>query len=124
MSKGSGGTRMKAPSGISAVNLFSDGGNAEITDSVRDYYLPQKVRNKLDGIENIKTYAQLEAYLNKQGIELDTDRDAIKTAGRDRVIRSIETLAPQILAAIETYKDVFGAKSLKALKKIKLHDKD
>lgn len=121
MGKGSGSSRtVDKTHNRNQVALVGGTGDAEFGD-ISAYYLPQNVRDNLEYIESVKTYAGLERYLSKQGIELDTDRTKIKEEGRDKEIPAMR-FAPQIVAAIETYKSLFGKDGISALKKIKLHD--
>lgn len=81
MAKASGGTR----SSNGNFNLIGGGNDAEITDNIRDYYMSNNVRSKINEISNLKTFNDLKDYFKKQGIELTTDLQSLKDKANDEI---------------------------------------
>ena len=98
--------------------------DAEITDSIYDYYLPTEVRSRLDEISQMGTYNEFKDYFARNGIELDTGLDKLKTERSDDVIPAVQELCQKLVVAIETYKKTFGDNALASLKRIVLYDDD
>lgn len=106
------------------VELHGGKDNPEITDSIDDYYIPEKTRSKLPEIKKVKSYNDLKEELRKQGIELETGLEKLNDRYADENIESVRETSQRILTAIQTCKDVFGENALSALKKIRLYDED
>lgn len=119
-----GGRGLRSDMSSSKVTLIGGKNDPELTDAIDDYYLPADVRNNLDKIKDIKSYNDFKDYLDKQGIELDTDVDALKNSKANDDIPAVKNVVQKVVTAIETYKNVYGDNSLSALKKIKLYDTD
>lgn len=98
--------------------------DAEITDSIYDYYLPTEVRSRLDEISQMGTYNEFKDYFARNGIELDTGLDKLKTERSDDVIPAVQELCQKLVVAVETYKKTFGDDALTSLKRIVLYDDD
>lgn len=98
--------------------------DAEITDSIYDYHLPQATRDKLDEISEMSTYNEFKDYFAEQGIELDTGLEKLKGERADDDIPAVKELLQKITVGIDSYKETFGEDSLSALKKIVLYDEN
>ena len=107
------------------IELIGGKGNAEITDDIYDYHLPQATRDKLGEIESMSTYNEFKDYLDKKyGIELDTGLDALKGARANDSISAVTEQCQKITTAIDAYRETFGEDALSNLKKVYLYDKD
>lgn len=104
--------------------LIGGKGDAEITDSIYDYYLPTEVHSRLDEISQMGTYNEFKDYFARNGIELDTGLDKLKTERSDDVIPAVQELCQKLVVATETYKKTFGDNALASLKRIVLYDDD
>lgn len=118
MGKGSGGTR----SSNGNFNLIGGGDNAEITDNIRDYYMSNNVRSKINEISNLKTFNDLKDYFNKQGIELTTDLQSLKDKANDE-IPIVRDTGQKFAIAVEIFKDTYGKDALSKLKRINMYAK-
>lgn len=106
------------------IKLIGGGNDPEITDSIDDFYLPKRTRDKLEQIKQIKSYNDLKEYLAKQNIELDTSLNVLKNERSNDNLSAVAQTAQKIATGIETYKDVYGNNALSALKKIQLYDQN
>lgn len=104
--------------------LIGGKGDAEITDSIYDYYLPTEVRSRLDEISQMGTYNEFKDYFARNGIELDTGLSKLKTERSNDVIPAVQELGQKLVVAVETYKKTFGDDALVSLKRIVLYDDD
>ena len=96
----------------------------EITDSIRDYYLPQQVRDKLSSIESLRSYNDFVGYFESQGIQLDTMLESLKTTRQNDDIPAVRELCQKLATGIDTYKTMFGENALSKLTRIVLYDRD
>lgn len=104
----------------------SSKGDAELTDSPKDFYLPKGVRNRLDSIlDSVRSYNDFKAYLQKQGIKLSTDLEKLeKDEADNKELRGVRDTVQKIAVALETYKETFGKDSVKALKEVVLYSRE
>ena len=108
-----------------AQPLIGGQGDPEITDNIRDYFLPQKTREKLNWIEQLNTYDEFENYLNSKNIKLDVGIDKLKNEMKfDDMPPAVKQQCQKIATALEAYEDEFGPECLSKLKKIYLYDED
>jgi hypothetical protein len=110
--------------GFGFKELIGGKNDAEITDSIYDYYLPQDVRDKLDKISQMKTYSQFEEYFKSKGITLDTGIESLKTTKANDEIRSVYEMGQKLVVGVETYQSEFGINALSSLKNIVLYDNE
>lgn len=103
-------------------NLVTRNGYDEILDDIRDYYLPEATREKLDKIESLRTYSDFEEYFASKGIILDTDLVKLKESMRDKEIEAVKSLCQKIVTGVEAYEDTFGPEALSKLSRIILYD--
>lgn len=103
-------------------NLVTRNGYDETLDDIRDYYLPEATREKLDKIESLRTYSDFEEYFASKGIILDTDLVKLKESMRDKEIEAVKSLCQKIVTGIEAYEDTFGPEALSKLNRIILYD--
>lgn len=107
------------------TKLIGGKGDAEVTDSIYDYYLPKNTREKLAEIEALQTYNDFKNYTSSNyGIELDTGLEKLKTEMANESIEAVQEQCRKIITAIDAYKEVFGEDALSSLHKIVLCDKD
>ena len=104
--------------------LIGGKNDPEITDDIRDFFLPRGVRNKLSQIEKIQSCNKLKSYLESKGIELDTDLQSLKGNRANDNIPAVTELAQKIAVGIETYQELYGPKALSSLKKVVLYDQN
>lgn len=97
--------------------------NPEITDSIRDYYLPQYVRDNLASIESLSSYNDFVEYFKAQGITLDTMLESLKTTRQNDDIPAVKELCQKLATGIDTYKTMFGEDALSKLTRIVLYDR-
>lgn len=110
---------------VNAQPLIGGQGDPEITDNIRDYFLPQKTREKLNWIEQLNTYDEFENYLNSKNIKLDVGIDKLKNEMKfDNMPPAVKQQCQKIATALEAYEDEFGPECLSKLKKIYLYDED
>lgn len=121
MAKGNGGTRQVGP-GRSLSPLIGGTHDPELTDSIRDYFLPQSTRDKIDEISKLRTFSQIQDYFRERGIELKTDSEELQNNRRDEYLRPVAETGQKLAVAIEAYKDVFGDGSLNKLHTIVIGD--
>lgn len=119
MGKASGGTR----SSNGNFNLIGGWNDAEITDNIRDYYMSNNVRSKINEISNLKTFNDLKDYFKKQGIELTTDLQSLKDKANDE-IPVVRDTGQKFAIAVEIFKDTYGKDALSKLKRINMYAKD
>lgn len=107
-----------APSGdrVTSKSSFRKGkGDFEVTGNVRDMYLTETARARIEGaIEKVKTASDLKAYLSEKGIALETSYAPLEKA-MDREIPDVKRQADYVIAAIEQYDDLGGLSALKAV---------
>ena len=109
-----------ASSGLNEIEFSKGKNDPELTDAIEDYNLPKSVREKLSSIKQIQSYNDLKQYLQNQGIDLDTDVEALKgIRGNDKNLKSISEMAQKVEVGIEIYKTVYGDNALSALKRVK-----
>ena len=110
MAKNSGSTRLKGSSH-----------DAEF-DIIGGYNIPVGVAKRQAEIASINTYNKLKDYLAESGIKLQTGIPEMEQRG-DEVMKNVAAIASKIVVAIETFKTMFGDRSLDALKSVILSDK-
>lgn len=107
------------------VYLTKGKNNAEITDNISDYFLPENTRNKIDEIRNLKTYNDFRSYFSDHyGIQLDTGLESLKSTKADDEIEAVMEQCQKIVTAVDAYRETFGQDALTSLKKIYLYDQD
>lgn len=105
--------------------LIGGDGDAEITDNIRDYFLPKTTRSKLDEIESLSSYNEFKRYMQEHyGIELDTHLESLKGARANESIEAVNEECRKIIVAIDAYRGKFGDDALSSLRKVVLYDKD
>lgn len=107
------------------VRLIGGNGDPEITDDIRDYFLPASTRAKLDEIEELTTYNDFSSYLQTHyGIELDTGIPSLKAEKADESIPAVTAECRKIVTAIDAYVSTFGDDALSNMHKVVLADSD
>ena len=118
------GTGTSSGKGHSPPDLVGGTHDAELTDDIRDYHIPQATRDRLEEIESLRTYGQFEEYFAARGIELDTKLDALKGDHRDVEHEHVNDLLRKIAVGVDAYKEYFGPNALSKLKRVVLYDND
>lgn len=120
------GRTVKSKKKDSVANKKLIGGinDPELTDSIRDYFLPENTRKKLSEFEELHSYDDFKEYLDKKGIELDTDLEKLKSTMSQDDIPAVKEMMQKVVTAIDSYEEVYGPDALSALKRIKLYDQD
>lgn len=111
--------RVKLPT-ISLAKVGKE--NAELTDDYHDFCLPKGVRERIGEIEKIKTFNQIKAYFESKGIFLETDVKSLLGEKGDEYIEAVASAGQNIIAAYESYIEVYGKDALKKLRGIRLKD--
>ena len=111
--------RVKLPT-ISLSKVGSK--DAELTDDYHDFCLPKGVRERIGEIEKIKTFNQIKAYFESKGIFLETDVKSLLRERGDEYIEAVASAGQNIIAAYESYIEVYGKDALKKLRGIRLKD--
>lgn len=111
--------RVKLPT-ISLAKVGKE--NAELTDDYHDFCLPKGVRERIGEIEKIKTFNQIKAYFESKGIFLETDVKSLLGERGDEYIEAVASAGQNIIAAYESYIEVYGKDALKKLRGIRLKD--
>jgi len=107
------------------TKLIGGSGNSEVTDNIRDYYLPEATRDKLNSIEKLQTYDEFSSYLaDNYGIELDTGLERLKGELSGKVIPAVKDECQKIVTAVDAYVETFGDDALSSLKKVYLYDEN
>ena len=128
MAKGSGGTRTVGPGKKgegqeSTPRVLIPGVNdPELTDAIKDYYLPAGVRGKINEIKELDTFSKLQDYFAERGIELRTDNEKLNGELKDTYLKYVAETGQKLAAAVETYRELFGKNALSKLKTITLGD--
>lgn len=123
---------------INVVNLAGNGGEVpsweslvkgntikiEITDKIKDYALPQTVRDKMKDIEKMTTYNDFVSYFQKKGVLVDTDIKKLKGEFAGKEISVVKELGQKLVTAYETYTAEYGDNALNKLKRIVFYAND
>lgn len=114
----------KRKDNVANKKLIGGINDPELTDSIHDYFLPENTRKKLSEFEELHSYDDFKEYLDKKGIELDTDLEKLKTTMSQDDIPAVKEMMQKVVTAIDSYEEVYGPDALSALKRIKLYDQD
>lgn len=110
-----GGSAPGSDKVTSPSSFRKGGGDFEVTGDVRDMYLTDTARARIEGaIQKVKTASDLKSYLSERGIALETSYEPLKKA-MDREIPAVKRQADYVIAAVEQYDDLGGLSALKAV---------
>lgn len=107
-----------APTGLTETtsDSFKCGdGDFELTGNVRDMYLTESARKRIEGaVSTVKTASDLKKFIEEKGIKLEIASEALRSA-MDREIPAVKEQIDYIIAAVEQYEDLGGLSSIKAI---------
>lgn len=106
------------------TSLIPGNNSAEITDSIRDYFLPQGTRDRIPYIESLNSFDDFQRHFKSLGIQLDTDLLALSESRRFDTIPAVKELCEKIAVGVDTYTQLYGDRALSKLDRILLYSKD